>query len=166
VAKPSAKKTAAKSARAKGGAGTAPAPRSLSKAELIDELNRDLAKEYAALVQYVQHAAVITGPQYDAIAAELLVHATEEHAHAVSLSNQIDWLGGIPAVDIGDIHISPDSKTMLELDLDGELDAITRYRERVSQAELLQEYGLRRALEDILIVEEEHARDLQNALDM
>ena len=166
MAKPSAKKTAAESPRAKGGAGTAPAPRPLSKPELIDALNRDLAKEYAALIQYVQHAAVITGPQYDAIAAELLVHATEEHAHAVSLSNQIDWLGGMPAADVGDIHISPDSKTMLELDLDGELDAISRYRERVSQAELLQEYGLRRALEDILVVEEEHARDLQNALDM
>jgi bacterioferritin (cytochrome b1) len=31
---------------------------------------------------------------------------------------------------------------------------------------MLQEYGLRRALEDILIIEEEHARDLQNALDL
>jgi len=142
------------------------APRKLTRTQLIAELNKDLAKEYAALIQYVQHAAVMTGPQYDAITAELLVHATEEHAHAVSLSEQIDFLGGVPAVDVGDIHISPDSKTMLELDLDGELDAIARYKERVGQAELLQEYGLRRALEDILIVEEEHARDLQNALDM
>jgi len=107
---------------------------------------------------------VITGPQYDAITAELVVHSNEEHAHAISLSDQIDFLGGIPAVDVGDIHISPDSKIMLELDLEGELDAIARYKERVAQAEMLQEYGLRRALEDILIVEEEHARDLQSAL--
>ena len=166
MAKPPAKKTTAKNARAKASADTAPGDRALTTEELVAALNRDLAKEYAALIQYVQHAAAITGPQYDNIAAELLVHATEEHAHAVSLSNQIDWLGGVPAVDVGDIHISPDSKTMLELDLDGELDAISRYRERVGQAEQLQEYGLRRALEDILIVEEEHARDLQNALDM
>ena len=55
---------------------------------------------------------------------------------------------------------------MLEQDLEGELDAISRYRERIAQAEMLQEYGLRRALEDILIIEEEHARDLQNALDL
>jgi len=169
VAKQAAKKTAAKGAGKAApatAAGPAPAVRALTKAELIDELNRDLAKEYSALIQYVQHAAVITGPQYDAISAELLVHATEEHTHAVSLSSQIDWLGGVPSVDVGDIYISPDSKTMLEYDLEGELDAIARYRERVGQAELLQEYGLRRALEDILIVEEEHARDLQNALDM
>jgi bacterioferritin len=167
VAKPPAKKTPLKArAKAPAAAETQAEPRRLTRDELVAELNRDLAKEYAALIQYVQHASVITGPQYDAISAELLVHATEEHAHAVSLSNQIDWLGGVPAVDVGDMYISPDSKTMLEYDLAGELDAIARYKERVAQAELLQEYGLRRALEDILIVEEEHARDLQNALDM
>ena len=139
-------------------------PRQASKSQIIDLLNKDLAKEYSALIQYVQHAAVITGPEYDAIAAELAVHSNEEHAHAQSLSNQIDFLGGVPAVDVAEIHVSDDSKVMLEQDLEGELDAIARYRERIAQAEMLQEYGLRRALEDILIVEEEHARDLQSAL--
>jgi len=143
-----------------------PAPRKVTKAELIDLLNQDLAKEYSALIQYVQHAAVITGPQYDAIAAELVVHSNEEHQHAITLSNQIDFLGGTPCVDVADIHVSDDAKTMLQQDLDGELDAIARYRERIAQAEMLQEYGLRRALEDILIIEEEHARDLQSALEL
>lgn len=155
--KQSARKTARKSA--------APAvQRKATKAQIIDLLNKDLAKEYSALIQYVQHAAVITGPEYDSIAAELAVHSAEEHQHAITLSNQIDFLGGVPAVDVADIHISPDSKTMLEQDLGGERDAIARYRERIAQAEMLQEYGLRRALEDILIIEEEHARDLQSAL--
>lgn len=163
-AKKAAKKTAPRAAAARA---TAPrAPRKVTKEQLIDLLNQDLAKEYSALIQYVQHASVITGPQYDAIAAELTVHSNEEHQHAITLSDQIDFLGGVPAVDVADIHISPDSKTMLEQDLDGELDAIARYRERIAQAETLQEYGLRRALEDILVIEEEHARDLQSALDM
>ena len=157
----SAKKTPARAAEAE-----SKTPRRLTKAQLIAALNKDLAKEFSALIQYVQHAAVITGPQYDAITAELVVHSNEEHAHAISLSDQIDFLGGIPSVDVADIHISPDSKIMLELDLEGELDAIVRYKERIAQAEMLQEYGLRRALEDILIVEEEHARDLQSALDL
>ena len=138
----------------------------ITKEQLIAELNNDLAKEYQALIQYVQHAAVITGPQYDAIAAELVVHSNEEHQHAISLSDQIDFLGGVPAVDVAEVHVSDVSKVMLEQDLDGELDAIRRYKTRIGQAESLQEYGLRRALEDILIIEEEHARDLQNALDL
>jgi bacterioferritin len=173
VAKPAPKKAAPKTTRASAPK-TAPAsadagpraPRRLTKAQLIAELNKDLAKEYSALIQYVQHASVITGPQYDAISAELTVHSNEEHLHAITLSDQIDFLGGVPDVNVADIHISPDSKTMLEQDLEGELDAIARYRERIGQAEMLQEYGLRRALEDILVVEEEHARDLQSALDL
>ena len=138
----------------------------LTRAKLIDYLNADLAKEFQALIQYVQHAAVITGPQYDAIRAELAIHSNEEHAHAISLSEQIDFLGGTPGVDVATVHVSEVAKVMLEQDLEGELDAIARYKARIGQAELLQEYGLRRALEDILMIEEEHARDLQNALDL
>ena len=140
--------------------------RKVTRDQLIDLLNDDLAKEFQALVQYVQHAAAMTGPQYDAIKAELIVHSNEEHAHAISLADQIDFMGGVPTVDVAQAHISPDSKVMLEQDLEGELDAIVRYRERIAQAEMLQEYGLRRALEDILITEEEHARDLQDALSL
>ena len=36
--------------------------------------------------------------------------------------------------------------------------------ERIGQAEQLKEYGLRRVLEDILIQEEEHKRDISNAI--
>ncbi len=136
----------------------------ITKEELLEKLNSDLAWEYAALIQYVQHASVITGAEYESIIAELLVHANEEMQHATSLSDQIDWLGGVPAVDVATIKTSSDSKEMLEQDLEGELDAVRRYKERIAEAESLREYGLRRVLEDILIMEEEHARDLQTVL--
>ncbi len=136
----------------------------VTKEQLLDRLNEDLAWEYAALIQYVQHAAVITGPEYESIQKELLVHANEEMQHAITLSDQIDFLGGVPAVDVQEIEISDDSAVMLEQDLAGEMNAIARYKERIAQAEALREYGLRRALEDILIIEEEHARDLLTAL--
>jgi bacterioferritin len=167
MAKQDAKKSTKAARKPPARTAAAPATRgALTREQLIAELNADLAKEFQALIQYVQHAAVITGPQYDAIAAELVVHSNEEHAHAISLANQIDFLGGTPGIDVATVHVSPDSKTMLEQDLEGELDAIARYKARIGQAEKLQEYGLRRALEDILMVEEEHARDLQNALDL
>jgi len=62
------------------------------------------------------------------------------------------------------IKTSSDSTEMLEQDLEGELDAVSRYKERIAEAESLREYGLRRVLEDILIMEEEHARDLMTVL--
>lgn len=136
----------------------------ITKEQLLENLNGDLAWEYAALIQYVQHASVITGAEYESIVKELLVHANEEMQHAISLCDQIDFLGGVPAVDVQEIGTSADSATMLDQDLAGEMHAISRYKERIAQAEALHEYGLRRALEDILIIEEEHARDLMTVL--
>lgn len=137
----------------------------VTKKKLIEELNKDLEWEYAAAVQYVQHAAAISGPQYDSIQKELIIHSQEEMQHAVMLSEQIDFLGGVPTVNVEKREISPSSREMLKQDLWGEDNAITRYKERIAQAEALKEYGLRRVLEDILIQEEEHKRDIANALE-
>ncbi len=135
-----------------------------TREQLIIELNKDLEWEYAAAIQYIQHAAVITGPQYESILKELNIHATEEMMHATSLSAQITFLGGVPTVDVEKREISDSNIVMLEQDLRGEENAITRYKERIAQAEELREYGLRRILEDILMQEEEHKRDLLTAL--
>jgi bacterioferritin len=136
----------------------------ISKEKLIEELNKDLEWEYAAAVQYIQHASVLTGALYEGIKKELIIHSQEEMQHAVMLSEQIDFLGGVPTIDVEQRDLAEDAKTMLEQDLAGEDNAIMRYKERIHQAEELQEYGLRRVLEDILIQEEEHKRDLLDAL--
>lgn len=128
--------------------------------KLLELLNKDLEWEYAAAIQYIQHAAVLTGSQYKAIEAELVIHATEEMNHAKSLSDQIAYLGGVPTMEVELRETSDDSKELLRQDLKGELNAIEGYKERIAQAEELKLYGLRRALEDILIQEEEHYRDI------
>ena len=136
----------------------------VTKKKLIEELNKDLEWEYAAAIQYVQHAAVMTGPEYEGIIKELVIHANEEMAHAVTVAEQISFLGGTPTIDVERVETSANSKTMLKQDMAGQDNAITRYKERIGQAELLGEYGLRRILEDILMQEEEHKRDIQTAL--
>ncbi len=137
----------------------------ISKGELIKKLNKDLEWEYAAAVQYIQHAAVLTGPKYTDIQKELVVHANEEIAHAISLAEQIDFLGGVPTIDVEKREISSDAVEILKQDLAGEKSAIDNYKERIAEAESLREYGLRRILEDILIQEEEHFRDISAALE-
>ncbi len=137
----------------------------ITKDKLIEELNKDLEWEYAAAVQYVQHASVIKGAQYKSIQEELLIHSQEEMQHATMIADQIEFLGGVPTIKIEERKISKDSSTMLQQDLEGEDIAIKRYRERIGQAEELGEYGLRRILEDILIQEEEHKRDLVDAIE-
>jgi len=135
-----------------------------NKEEFIKLLNKALEWEYAAAVQYVQHASVMTGPEYDTISAELVIHSNEEMVHAVTVSTIINDLGGIPTIEVEKRDISKDAKTMLAQDLAGEELAIKMYKELIGMAEELKEYGIRRNLEDILMQEEEHRRDILSSL--
>ena len=132
--------------------------------ELINLLNRDLELEYSAAIQYINHAAVMTGAEYGDIIKELKVHANEEIQHALALADQIDFLGGSPSVNIGKVWVSKNNKEMLKQDLAGEEDAIKRYKKRIEQAESLKEFALAQALRGILATEQEHAMDLKQAL--
>ena len=136
----------------------------VTQEKLIELLNIDLSLEYSAGIQYIQHAAVMTGAQYGDIIKELKIHASEEFAHAMVLADQIDYLGGVPTADVGQIYVSEDNVTMLEQDLAGEKDAIKRYKIRIDQAEELKEIALAQQLRLILAVEQEHAMDLMQAL--
>lgn len=136
----------------------------ITKEQLIELLNKDLGLEYTAIVQYTQHAGVLKGAMYQSIQKELIIHAQEELQHATILAAQIDYLGGVPTVDVPSAKTSNDSVTMLQQDLDGENDAIQRYITRISQAEELNLYHLAQQLRNILAVEQEHAMDLEQAL--
>lgn len=132
--------------------------------ELVKLLNHDLELEYSAAIQYINHSAVMTGASYGDIIKELKIHANEEIQHAMILADQIDFLGGEPTVVVGEIKTSGDNDEMLTQDLDGEQDAIRRYKIRIEQAEELKEYALAQQLRGILATEQEHAMDLMQAL--
>ena len=132
--------------------------------ELIKGLNGDLSREYAAAIQYIQHAAMMTGAQYMAIAEEMLVHADEEIGHAKEISDRINYLGGVPTVEVVPMKTSSDSAEMIAQDKAFEEEAIQRYKERLKQAKELGDVGTKKMLMDILSDEEEHRNDLMVAL--
>lgn len=136
----------------------------IEKEKLIELLNNDLKLEYSAAIQYINHSAVMTGAVFGDIIKELKIHANEEIGHAMVLADQIDFLGGQPTVDVGNIKTGKDNIMMLKQDLEGEEDAIERYKVRVEQAEELKEFALAHQLRAILAVEQEHAMDLKQAL--
>lgn len=135
-----------------------------SNKKFIEDLNGDLSREYAAAIQYIQHAAMVTGAQYMTIAEEMLVHADEEIAHAKELSDKINYLGGVPTVVVSPIKLSNDSAEMVAQDKEGEEEAIQRYRERIKQAESMGDFATKKMLMSILGDEEEHRNDLMVAL--
>ncbi len=136
----------------------------LTREQLIANLNEDLAREYQAIIAYVVYSQVLKGAQYMNIAAELEKHAGEELQHALTISKQIDYLGGQPTVVAKPVKTSDKPDDMLRFDLDNENETIRNYRERVRQCEALGEYAIGEHIRQILMQEQEHQSDLATAL--
>lgn len=134
------------------------------KKELLAELIVDMQKEWQAMVQYINHAEMVMGPEWAAHAAELKTHADEEYAHAKALATRIQFLGGSPATIMAAVKTASSPKEMIQLDLDGEKEAIERYRKRIIQAEALNDFGTSELIRGILADEEEHQNDLETIL--
>ncbi|MEO8334417.1 MAG: ferritin-like domain-containing protein [bacterium] len=136
----------------------------VTREELVDLLNGDLAREYQAIIAYVVYSQVLKGAQYMSIAKELEVHAKEELQHALILSKQIDYLGGTPTVTPKPVKMSDKATDLLRFDLENETETIAEYRNRVRQCEILGEFAMAEHIREILKQEQEHQIDLATAL--
>jgi bacterioferritin len=144
--------------------GAARQTETVTRDELIKLLNEDLAREYQAIIAYTVYSQVIKGAAYMKIADELKLHASEELAHALILSKQIDYLGGMPTTVPVAVKTSDKAEDMLRFDLDAENETVRNYRTRVRQCEALGEYAMAEQIRDILVQEQEHQIDLATAL--
>ena len=142
--------------------------------ELLKLLNRALADEWFAYYQYWLGAKVVKGPMKDAVAAELLQHATEELAHADLVANRVIQLGGKPVSEpkkwyewSGCGYQPPDDeyvKTILDQNIEGERCAISYYNDlmkKTKDADIIT-YNM---VMTILNQEVEHEEDLQALLE-
>src|ERR1700738_2541041 len=136
----------------------------ITRETLIKNLNEDLSREYQAIIAYTVYSQVLKGAEYMNIAAELEVHATEELQHAITISNQIDYLGGMPTGTPKPVVLTEDNKEMLRADLKNETETILNYRERIKQCEELGEYAIAEHIREILIQEQDHLISLATAL--
>ncbi|MGH9744037.1 MAG: ferritin-like domain-containing protein [Candidatus Acidiferrum sp.] len=138
--------------------------KTISRDDLVDQLNEDLSREYQAIISYVVYSQVLKGAEYMNIADELTKHAAEELNHALIISNQIDYLGGMPSVTPKAVRTSDKAKEMLKFDLENETETIRNYRERVAQCEQLGEYAIAEHIREILKDEQDHLIALATAL--
>lgn len=132
--------------------------------QLVKSLNDDLSGEYQAIISYVIYSKVLKGAEFMNIAAELEKDAKEELEHAMIITDQIDYLGGMPTAYPKPVKISKNAKEMLQFDLKNEMDTIIRYRHRIRQCEELQEYAMAEHIRKILLDEQEHMISLATAL--
>jgi len=136
----------------------------VTREQLADLLNEDLAREYQAIIAYVVYSQVLKGAEYMSIADQLEIHAQEELKHAITIARQIDYLGKMPVVVPKPVRTSDEAKEMLRYDLNNENETIRNYRSRVRQCEQLGEFAMAEQIRQILVEEQNHQIDLATAL--
>ncbi len=138
---------------------------------VLKMLNDSLATEIVCVLRYRRHYFMARGIHSQSVAEEFLAHSNEEQGHADQIAERIVQLGGEP-------DLSPDSLTrrshaeyiegttladMIKENLVAERIAIDSYRDSIRYLGD-RDPTTRRMLESILAVEEEHADDLADLL--
>jgi bacterioferritin len=140
--------------------------------DIVKLLNDALATELVCVLRYKRHHFTAHGMSSPAIAAEFMVHANEEAAHADLIAERIVQIGGEPdfapntLLDRSHAQYddSSDLKAMIRANLVAERVAVEAYRQMIG---LIgdKDPTTRRMLEGILSDEEEHADEMKDLLE-
>jgi len=139
----------------------------LSKAQrkkLVDELNKGVAREITAIIQYSYHHVMAEGMESPALSEMFEKVALQEMEHLEEFADRIKYLGGVPTTKPNPIKVGGTLKQMVEDDLQLEYQAIRLYKGQIAMAKEIGDTTTRLMLEKILTTEEEHADKWETVL--
>ena len=123
---------------------------------LLDLLNKGIARELQVSIQYMWQHVQVTGI-YGAIVEDTFKKiAIAEMKHAEKLARRLDYLNGVPTTKPDPIFVDDNLLEMLRHDEQNEEEAITLYKQAIQVAASEGDFTTRRLLEDILAEEENH----------
>ena len=128
----------------------------MASKELIEMLNKAIAREIQVSIQYMWQHVRIYGFDHLAIAEELKKIAIEEMKHAESIAERVDYLGGVPTTIPAKITVGDKPEEMITNDMHAEEEAIELYKKIIERAVEEKDYVTRELFEDILSDEEDH----------
>lgn len=131
---------------------------------LIDGLNHDLAGEYQAVLMYTHYSAKLTGPYRRELRALFQLEIADEQGHAQFLADKIAALGGEPTTEPRPVPTANLPREMLDEALAAEEQAIADYNERIHQAEVFGDIGLKVQLENQVADETRHKEELERII--
>ena len=131
---------------------------------LIENLNKDLAEELAAVIQYTTYAAKVTGPYRPQLVQFFLAEVPDEQLHAQFLANKIVALGGEPTTKPSAVKLAKNNREMLQAVMEAETRAIAGYTTRAEEADAFGDVGLKVQLEDMVRDETGHREETERML--
>jgi bacterioferritin len=143
-----------------------------NRQEVLKMLNEALSTELVCVLRYKRHHFVASGIHGESVAKEFAAHAAEEQQHADQIAGRIIQLGGDPDFcpdrltqkSHAEYSEATDLRTMIEDNLVAERIAIDSYRAMIRYLSD-RDPTTRRMIEEILAVEEEHAKDMADLLE-
>ena len=136
----------------------------MTKEQLIQGLNEDLAAEWGTIVRYTYQSGKAVGIRGAELRDIFAKEIPDELGHARYLTDVVADLGGEPVTTAKEFDKPGDLKAMLELDLKMELNDVENYTNHSKMAEQLGMTELKVKLEEMAADESRHARDLHRIL--
>ena len=124
--------------------------------ELLDLLNKAIAREIGVSVQYMWHHVMAMGMKSPEIKDIFEDIAIEEMKHAEKIAERLFYLGGIPTTKPAPIKVGGSLKEMIEDNLKSEDEAIEMYSKIIDLASEKGDSTTRLMFEEILTAEEKH----------
>lgn len=134
-------------------------------ARVIEALNKAVALEHAASLQYNQHALLVRGLWRKVFADFFGAESHSALDHARKFGQKIVALGGVPTIEVGaTVRQSLDVQEMLRQDLELERQAMQAYF--AAHALAGDDVALRTMLEDHIDQEQRDIEELEMFLEM
>ena len=128
----------------------------MASQKLKDMLNRAIAGELQAIIQYMWQHIQWKGVEHYAVSEGFKKVAMDEMKHAEKIAERLWYLGEKPTIQPDPIHVGETLEEMLKNDAKAEVDTIAMYKEIMQIAEKEGDVATKEIFEEIEEDEEEH----------
>jgi bacterioferritin len=124
--------------------------------KLLEMLNDAISRELQVAIQYMWQHVQWGGVKGFAVQNEIKAIAITEMKHAEAIAERLYYLGATPTTKPSPIVVGSKLKEMLQKDVEDEANAISLYKEIISQAAMEHDITTAHMFEQILEEEEDH----------
>jgi len=128
----------------------------LASQKLLDMLNKAIAGELQAIIQYMWQHVQWKGVEHYAVIDGIKKVAMEEMKHAEKIAERLWYLGAKPTIQPSPIFVGNTLEEMLKNDAKAEQETIAMYKEIMQLAEKEGDVATKEIFEEIEEDEEEH----------
>ena len=132
--------------------------------KLTDLLQRAIAGEMQAAIQYMWQHVVMVGLEAESVGPAIRGIAMSEMKHAEQIAERLNYLGGIPTTKPNPIYVGGTIPAMLAVDVTAEEDTIALYMDVITQAKEDDDHETALMFREMILDEQGHHNTLLTLL--